>query len=88
MAVNQSALQAEVRTRASSASTYNSDWLNLMADDGFTSGPFNARLQDWLNAELVTDGDTDAPYSSLIKAQTAYAIRQGFKRWSDVNSLL
>lgn len=85
---NQSDIHAAVRVRSSTARSYNADWLAMMAIDGFATGTFNERQLGWLNAELVTDGDTDAPYSSLPEAQTAYAVRQGFKRWTDMNTLL
>lgn len=88
MATNQESIHAAVRVRSSTARDYNSDWLEMMALDGFTTGTFNERQLGWLNAELVTDGDTDAPYSSIVEAQTAYAVRQGFKRWTDMNTLL
>ncbi len=88
MASNQSAIHAAVRVRSSTADTYDSDWLAMMAIDGFATGTFNERQLGWLNAELVADGDTAAPYSSIVDAQTAYAVRQGFKRWTDINTLL
>jgi hypothetical protein len=88
MASNQSLIHAAVRVRSSTAKSYDSDWLAMMAIDGFATGTFNERQLGWLNAELVTDGDTAAPYSSIVKAQTAYAVRQGFKRWTDMTTLI
>lgn len=88
--MNQSDLQAAVRTRHAQAGSrsYNEDWHELFDQDGIASGTFNERMLTWLNAELVTDGDTAAPYSSLTAAMSAYAIRQGFDSWHSMNTLL
>lgn len=88
MATNQSALHASIRASTGTAGTYNSDWLALMAAAGFATGPFNARQLGYLNARLVADGDTSAPYSSIVAAQRAYAVRKSVNRWTDVTSLL
>jgi hypothetical protein len=87
MASNQSLIHEAVRARSSTAADYNSDWLAMMAIDGFETGPFTSRQHEWLNAELADSGDTNAPYSSIVAAQSAYARQQGFRTWSDMNTL-
>ncbi len=88
MPSNQSAIHSAVRVRSSTASTYDSDWLAMMALDGFNTRPITSRQHAWLNAELVADGDLSAPYSSIVAAQTAYAKKQGFRSWTDMNTLI
>lgn len=85
---NQSDIHQAVRDRTSTVGSYNSDWHALFDLDTIDAGPFNARMLNWLNAELDADGDTNAPYSSLTAAQSAYAIRQNFRSWDDMNTLI
>lgn len=45
---------------------------------GFTVGVWNERFLQWLNGQLGTS------YTDLNTAQNAYAINEGFKKWSDI----
>lgn len=98
----QGLIQAEVRTRH--AQPGDRDWVGdwhclfdeeeiFITDDGTPeplriAGTFNERLFKWLNLELVTDGDTDAPYGDLPGAQQAYAERTGAYNWNSMVTLL
>ena len=88
MTTNQSAIQEAVRARSGSALDYNSDWMALFDTDGIASGSFNERMLNWLNGELATALDPNAPYSALQAAQQAYAVQQGFDSWHSMNTLI
>ena len=90
--VNQSDVQAAVRVRHAQAGnrSYNEDWQALFNQESVLplNGTLNGRLMVWLNAELVADGDLQAPYATLQGAKQAYAARQGFYNWSSMRTLL
>jgi hypothetical protein len=77
---NQEGMHAAVRVRSSTAKSYNSDWLAMMASDAITVGNFNERQLQWLNLKLV------ASYTTLQSAQQAFAVSQGFNTWGDMNT--
>jgi hypothetical protein len=78
---NQSDLQAAIRAITSTTHTVEGDWLALFALAGITTGTFNERLLAWINGQLA------ASHTNLPAAQQAYAVDQGFNRWSDMTSL-
>lgn len=90
MATNQESIQLAVRTRSGSALslTYNGDWHFLWDAEDIDPGTYNERMLAWLNVELDADGDTDAPYPSLMQAMEVYARRAGFANWSAMSALL
>lgn len=87
---NQGAIQAAVRTRHAQAGNrdWNGDWHELFDQEAIAGGTFNERMLVWLNAELVTDGDLEAPYDTLPGAMQAYAARTGAYNWSSMTTLL
>lgn len=90
--VNQSDVQAAVRVRHAQAGnrSYNEDWMCLFDEEEVLplDGTFNGRLMNWLNAELVADGDLEAPYDTLQGAKQAYAERTEAYNWSSMRTLL
>lgn len=89
---NQGNIQAAVRTRHAQAGErdWNGDWMELFDQESVLplDGTFNGRMLEWLNTELVTDGDTEAPYADLPGAMQAYAERTGAYNWSSMTTLL
>jgi hypothetical protein len=90
--VNQSDVQAAVRVRHGQAGnrSYNEDWMCLFDEEAIAplDGTFNGRLREWLNAELVADGDLEAPYDTLQGAKQAYAERTDAYNWVSMVTLL
>jgi hypothetical protein len=78
---NQGLLQASIRATTNTTYPLNGDWLALFALDGITTGTWDERCLQWINVKL------SASYTNLPAAQHAYALNQGFQRWSDMAGL-
>ena len=81
MATNQEGRLAAVQTITGTALGYNGDWHALFTHDSIAAGTFNERLLSWINTRLGTS------YTSLHKAQPAYAAAHSFTLWSDINTI-
>src|SRR5262245_12706612 len=81
MASNQEGRHAAVRALTSTSGSYNSDFLALFADAGFTTGSFNERFLAWLNSEL------GVTHTSLPAAMQAYAVSLGARNWDSLNTI-
>jgi hypothetical protein len=80
MSRNQEGVHAAVRGETGTSGTYLEDWHALFTADGIAAGPFNQRMIGWVNLTLTTS------YTSLNDAMNAFAIDQGFERWTDMNT--
>lgn len=78
---NQGLLQASIRGVTSTTHPLNGDWLALFALAGITTGTWDERCLQWINGELSSS------HTNLAAAQQAYAVAQGFDRWSDMIGL-
>jgi hypothetical protein len=78
---NQGLLQASIRGVTSTTHPLNGDWLALFALAGITTGTWDERCLQWINGELSSS------HTNLAVAQQAYAVAQGFDRWSDMAGL-
>ena len=78
---NQGLLQESIRGVTSTTYPMNGDWLALFALSNITTGTWDERCLQWINLELT------ASYTNLADAQHAYALAQGFDRWSDMSGL-
>jgi hypothetical protein len=78
---NQGLLQESIRGVTSTTYPLNGDWLALFALAGITTGTWDERCLQWINGEL------SASYTNLADAQHAFAVAQGFDRWSDMAGL-
>jgi hypothetical protein len=78
---NQGLLQDSIRGVTSTTHVFNGDWLALFALSNITTGTWDERCLQWINLELT------ASYTNLADAQHAYALSQGFDRWSDMSGL-
>lgn len=79
---NQSGVQAAIRESTGTTLDYNGDWSALFDQDGISAGDWNGRMLAWINSYLGTS------YASLITAQQAFAVDQGFNNWSSMNTLV
>lgn len=77
---NQSDLHQTIRASTSTTLDYNGDWHKLFDNAGIAAGPYNGRLLDWINAQLVTN------YTNLPQAMNAFAVSKSKSGWSAVNS--
>jgi hypothetical protein len=78
---NQGLLQESIRGITSTTHVFNGDWLALFALSNITTGTWDERCLQWINLELTSS------YTNLADAQHAYALSQGFDRWSDMSGL-
>jgi hypothetical protein len=78
---NQGLLQDSIRGVTSTTHVFNGDWLALFALSNITTGTWDERCLAWINVEM------SASYTNLADAQHAYALSQGFDRWSDMSGL-
>jgi hypothetical protein len=78
---NQGLLQDSIRGITSTTHVFNGDWLALFALSNITTGTWDERCLAWINVEM------SASYTNLADAQHAYAVSQGFDRWSDMSGL-
>jgi hypothetical protein len=78
---NQGLLQDSIRGVTSTTHVFNGDWLALFALSNITTGTWDERCLAWINVEM------SASYTNLADAQHAYAVSQGFDRWSDMSGL-
>jgi hypothetical protein len=78
---NQGLLQQSIRGITSTTHVFNGDWLALFALSNITTGTWDERCLAWINVEM------SASYTNLADAQHAYAVSQGFDRWSDMSGL-
>lgn len=77
---NQSGVQQAVRDITGTALDYNGDWSALFDQDGIPAGDWNGRLLAWINQTLGTS------YTNLPGAMQAFAVEQGFRNWSSMNT--
>ena len=82
MTTNQEGVHDSVRSYTSTTSSYEADWHALFDLDAIASGPFNSRMLAWINSVLGTS------YTALNSAMTAFAVDQGFTRWTDMNTFV
>lgn len=78
---NQSDRQAAVRGQTGTTLDYNSDWLKLMADAGFTTGTFNERLYRYLSEQTGLTG------VSLDGLKAQFAKDQGANDWNSLGDI-
>jgi hypothetical protein len=78
---NQGLLQDSLRGITSTTHAFNGDWMALFALSNITTGTWDERCLAWINVEM------SASYTNLADAQHAYALSQGFDRWSDMSGL-
>jgi hypothetical protein len=74
--------QNAVRLLTGTAYNYADDWHALFDGDSIAEGPFNERMRNWINATLGTS------YLNVNDAMRAFAIDQGFTRWSEMGDFI